>query len=119
MTKSTIKGNRLLDFAGRKEARVLEPHLASHTLSQREIIYGPNKAIETVHFVTNGVVSLVKKLETGETIEIGTVGPEGIVGASLALGSDRADHTAIVQVPGDSASRWPRRCCKRLDSFST
>jgi CRP-like cAMP-binding protein len=100
--KSATYSNRLLDLVPPKEARALEPHLESKILAQQLIVYEANKPIEHVYFVTHGVVSLVKKLDSGETIEIATVGPEGMVGTTLALGSETTDNRAIVQVPGEA-----------------
>lgn len=68
-------------------------------LAQQQVLYKANEPIDQVCFVTRGEVSLVKRLDAGETIEIATVGPEGMIGTTLALGSDSADHRAIVQVP--------------------
>jgi len=48
----------------------------------------------------------VKQLDDsdGSIVEIGTVGPEGMVGISLLLGTDVMDNRAFMQV-ADSASR--------------
>jgi CRP-like cAMP-binding protein len=100
--RSRNSGNRILELTSRKEARALEAHLESKNLTQQLILHEPNKPIDQVCFVTHGVVSLVKKLDSGETIEIATVGPEGMIGTTLALGPDRTDSRAIVQVPGEA-----------------
>lgn len=100
--KTPINGNRLLDLLPVREKRALEQHFESEALASGLILYDAGKPIEQVHFVTHGVVSLVKKLDSGETIEIATIGPEGMIGPTIALGSDTADHRAIVQVPGEA-----------------
>jgi CRP-like cAMP-binding protein len=103
MTKpSQLNGNRLLNLLSGREARALEKHLEPQDLVQQRVVYEAGEPIGEVHFITRGVVSLVKKLDTGENIEIATVGPEGMVGTTLALGTNRADHRAIVQVPGET-----------------
>src|SRR5262249_1776954 len=102
--RSSNHENDLLNMLSRKEARALEPYLQRKNLPQQVVLYEPDKRIEQVYFVTHGVVSLVKKLDSGETIEIATVGPEGMIGTPLALGSDTTDNRAIVQVPGESLS---------------
>lgn len=102
MTNGALNGNRLLGMLPQREARTLEQHLSERPLPQAELLHEANKAITRVYFVTRGVVSLVKRLDTGETIEIATVGPEGMVGTTLALGSETTDHRAIVQVPGEA-----------------
>jgi CRP-like cAMP-binding protein len=85
-----------------KEARVLEPHLEEHSLGTSQVLYDPNKPIEHAYFVTNGVVSLVKELDDGAIVEIATVGPEGMIGIPVVLGSETTDARAIVQVPGEA-----------------
>ena len=100
MTESRLNNNVILGLLPSKEARAIKEHLEAENLTQALVLHEPKKPIEDVRFVTHGVVSLVKKLDSGETIEIATVGPEGMVGSTLALGSDMADHRAIVQVPG-------------------
>jgi CRP-like cAMP-binding protein len=102
--KPNKHSNQLLNLLSRKEASALEPHLQRKNLPSQMVLYEPGKRIQQVYFVTHGVVSLVKKLDSGETIEIATVGPEGMIGAVLALGSDTTDNRAIVQVPGESLS---------------
>jgi CRP-like cAMP-binding protein len=99
---SELKGNRLLGLLPPRELRALAQHLEPIPLTQQKVMHEPNEPIGEVYFVTRGVVSLVKDLETGETIEIATVGPEGMIGTTLALGSDSSDHRAIVQVPGEA-----------------
>ena len=86
MTNATdLNGNSLLNLLPRSEARTLLRYLEPRELVQQKVLHEPREPIREVHFVTRGVVSLVKKLDTGEIIEIATVGPEGMVGATLAL----------------------------------
>jgi CRP-like cAMP-binding protein len=102
MTNNALNGNRLLSMLPRKEARTLKQHLNERPLPQAELLQEANRSITHVYFITRGVVSLVKRLEAGEIIEIATVGPEGMIGTTLGLGSDSVDHRAIVQVPGEA-----------------
>jgi CRP-like cAMP-binding protein len=103
MTNDTeLNGNRLLSLLPPKELRALERYLEPTELPLAQVLHDAGEPITQVHFVTHGVVSLVKTLEGGETIEIATVGPEGLIGTTLGLGSESADHRAIIQVPGQA-----------------
>jgi CRP-like cAMP-binding protein len=111
--KSRVNSNRLLGMLPLKEARALEPLLEEQSLPVSQSLYEANKPIEHVYFVTNGVVSLVKKLDEGDVVEIATVGPEGMIGIPVVLGSETADARAFVQVPGE-ALRMKASAFKRL-----
>jgi len=41
---------------------------------------------------------------------VATVGPEGMIGTTLALGSESVDHRAIVQVPGEALQVPSKEC---------
>ena len=55
--------------------------------------------VEYAYFVNSGVVSLVKAMEDGRSVEIAAVGTEGLLGLFAAYGFDRALVDHIVQVP--------------------
>jgi len=48
------------------------------------------------------VFSLVIRMRDGGTVEVGTIGNEGFVGAPVFLGADKSPTTAFCQVPGDA-----------------
>lgn len=100
--KSELAGNRLLALLPHRELRELQQHLQPYQLVQQKVLHEPLEPIDEVHFITRGVVSLVKDLDEGETIEVATVGPEGMIGTTLALGTQSSDQRAIVQVPGEA-----------------
>lgn len=111
MTDATqLNGNSILGLLPRREARALEQQLEPQALVQQKVLHEPHEPIGLVYFVIRGVVSLVKNLDTGETVEVATVGPEGMIGTTLALGSESADSRAIVQVPGEAL-------CMRASAF--
>jgi CRP-like cAMP-binding protein len=56
--------------------------------------------MEHVYFPEGGTVSLLAVLAEGDAVEVSTVGNEGIVGLSVALGGETSPHRATVQVPG-------------------
>lgn len=69
-------------------------------LTPRRVLYDPDKPIEHVYFPEDGVISLVSNLEEGSTLEIATIGKEGMVGVPVLLGAVSSPLQAFAQVPG-------------------
>jgi CRP-like cAMP-binding protein len=63
-------------------------------------IYEPNEPIESVYFPEAGVLSVVSLLANGTSIEIGTIGREGVSGSELLLQVDSSPFRCFVQVAG-------------------
>ena len=61
----------------------------------------PGEPIEWAYFLNGGLCSLIVVMSDGETVEIGVLGTEGILGANLAVGLNRSPHRAIVQMGAD------------------
>ena len=78
----------------------IRPHLERVTLDQKQVLFRANERLAVVHFPTTAVVSLVAALDSGETLEVGLTGREGLAGAVALpdVGSMPCDD--IVQIPG-------------------
>jgi CRP-like cAMP-binding protein len=50
------------------------------------------------------MASLVVAMQNSVTVETATIGPSGVIGASVGLGARRTFARAIVQLPGAAAS---------------
>jgi CRP-like cAMP-binding protein len=99
--KIHVRGkNRLLDALPRDEYDRLHPNLEKVSLPLKEILYEANGPIPHVFFPLNGVVSLVILMEGGFTLEVGTIGNEGMVGTPVFLGSESSPTRAVSQVSG-------------------
>jgi CRP-like cAMP-binding protein len=94
------------------ELAALQPDLEQVPLPFKQILYEPERPIEHVYFPHWGVVSLVTEFENGSTIEVATVGPEGMVGVPIFLEDEVMASRAIVQVPGEAA-RMQREAFRR------
>lgn len=80
-------------------------------------------AVECAFFPQTSVVSIIQNYASGESIEITTVGCEGVTGASwLVSGMSRSSFQHRVQIAG-SGLRLPRvefeRAFEQLPSFQT
>lgn len=92
--------NRLLELSHPLDLRRLRPHLQPVVLEYRQSLYEANKPITSVYFPIDGVASLVNTMADGSSIEVGTIGNEGIVGLPVILGDRLAPTSAYIQVPG-------------------
>ncbi len=92
--------NRLLSVLPPDELERLRPHLEPVTLSFRENLYRPNERISHVYFPCSAICSLVLTLEGGATVEVGTVGNEGMLGLHVFLGAGSVPGQSYCQIPG-------------------
>jgi CRP-like cAMP-binding protein len=95
-------GNRLLDSLPRPDLERLRPHLEAVSVGVKHVVYEPNGPIKHVYFPINCVISLVTYLEDGASVEMATIGLEGMVGLPIFLGTDTMPSRAFGQVPGDA-----------------
>jgi CRP-like cAMP-binding protein len=96
------ESNRLLAAMPKQEYARLEPHLKLVQLPVKEVLQEPDQRIEYVHFPRSGVISAVKDFDNGDTIEVATIGNEGVAGHSVALDVPIAGNKVFVQVPGEA-----------------
>jgi len=96
----TAAGIRLLQLMSAADLGLLEPHLIAVKLKLRDPIENPNKPIEIILFPTTGVASVVAK-QSGNEVEIGLVGCEGMTGSAVVLGNQHSANATYVQVVGD------------------
>jgi CRP-like cAMP-binding protein len=67
---------------------------------QQEVLCEQGGPMAHVYFPERGTISLLAVMADGDSIEVGTVGNEGMVGVSLALGSNTSPHRLTCQIPG-------------------
>jgi len=92
--------NLLIEGLPRKErARILE-RCETVNLSFGTILCEPGERITHVHFPLTGFISLVATVEGHPPLEMGLIGNEGMLGATLALGVADAPLRGVVQGAG-------------------
>jgi CRP-like cAMP-binding protein len=82
----------------------LAPMLEPVRVEVGEVLYEPGDPIRHIYFPHDCLVSLLGVAEGRMTLEVGLVGREGMLGATVALGHVVAQVRAVVQRAG-SASR--------------
>jgi CRP-like cAMP-binding protein len=93
--------NKLLAKLVRQELEVISPDLEPVELPLGQTLHEPFGPIDHVYFVERGVVSMVNESDTGDIVEVATIGPEGMVGFSVLLGVHSVPTRSLVQIPGD------------------
>jgi CRP-like cAMP-binding protein len=78
----------------------LRQHLQRVELEVRKVIYEPNRPIDFAYFVETGMISVVSIMNDGASIEVGTIGKEGMTGACVLLGAKSVPYQHFVQIAG-------------------
>jgi CRP-like cAMP-binding protein len=92
--------NRFLQSLTSADFERLRSNLEPIELVQGQPIYREDGPIDYLYFVDRGMISLVKTMKDGRTVEVSAVGIEGVLGWNAALGMKGALFDAVVQVPG-------------------
>jgi CRP-like cAMP-binding protein len=92
--------NLILRFLAPSAMQSIDQHLERVELLAGQVIYDMNAPIRYVYFVEKGLVSLVKSMKDGRTVEVGVVGIDGMTGVSGLLGIGTAAFESVVQIPG-------------------
>ncbi len=90
--------NRLLAALPEEEYLLLHPYLEPVQLPQHKILYSAGEEYQYAYFPSHSIISSVRIMENGSTIEIGVIGNEGMVGIPIVLNTGYSNSTAIVQV---------------------
>lgn len=94
--------NRIVDSVPRKNRAAFLGHCDTVELEFAQNLARPREKILHVYFPTTGFISLLATIAGGPQLEVGLVGNEGMLGASLLLGTETAPLHAIVQGAGSS-----------------
>ena len=87
-------------------------------MALRTVLYEANAPITHVFFLGRGVASIIAPVGDGASVEVGTVGNEGLVGLPLLFGVDREPAKAFIQV-ADGAVRVTAAAFQRAVAAST
>jgi len=113
LTEDQKIANRLLLTLPQLELRRLQPLLEHVDMARGDPIYEAGAPVKYIYFLNRGLISLVRTMRDGRTVEIGIVGNEGMTGSYTLFGIDNAVMDAMVQIPG-SALRISRKAIRNL-----
>jgi CRP-like cAMP-binding protein len=112
-----VASNRLLAALPLEERTALGADLEPITLEYRQVLHEPGDVTPFVHFPDSGVLSLLTVLGSGEAVELGHVGNEGMVDISVFLGLEASESRTVVQVPGQAQRMASDRFRDHLDAY--
>jgi CRP-like cAMP-binding protein len=70
-------------------------------IPQKRTLWEPGERVETVYFPVTGVMSLLSVTRDGASVEVATIGNEGMAGVAVFLGHrKRGVGRAMSQIPG-------------------
>ena len=95
-----ITDNRLLATLPDGARAALERHMHPVQLEQKEVLFRAHEPLATVFFPTSAVISFVAHLESGEALEVGLVGRDGLAGTSVFPGISTMSCDGLVQIAG-------------------
>lgn len=93
--------NHILNALSEEDYERLIPHLEQVDLPLSEIIYHPEETIKYLYFLNNGMSSVIATTPLGESVEIGVIGREGIIGVNVLLGISSTPHETLIQQAGE------------------
>ncbi|CAO3420404.1 Crp/Fnr family transcriptional regulator [Azospirillum endophyticum] len=93
--------NLILRSLSPSEEALVRPYLDAIFLPQKMTLFRPDEDIAHVYFIEQGCASLLNILPDGDTVEVGTVGNEGLVGIPVLLEADRMPCQCDIQIPGN------------------
>lgn len=92
--------NRLLDALPRRVLQEIRKECELIELTFGDILCQPGDRIRDVYFPTGSFISLVATVDGNNSLEVGLIGNEGMLGISLALGVEFSSLRALVQGSG-------------------
>jgi CRP-like cAMP-binding protein len=93
-------GNWLLGALPDNDFARLAPMLEQVQIDVGDVLCEPGDAFKHIYFPHDSLVSLLGVAEGRMTLEVGLVGREGMLGATVALGHELAQVRAVVQRAG-------------------
>ncbi len=97
----TAQSNHLLATLPRASLERILPDLHLRPLKMRQVLQPRGEAFDHVVFPLLGVASMISMGDSGDSVEVATIGCEGMVGLPLFLGGLVAAVDVFVQVPGE------------------
>jgi CRP-like cAMP-binding protein len=95
-----LRPNRLLEALSPSERARIEPYLEPVDLTYRQVIAQSGSPITHAFFLHDAASSTVTEFPSGDLVEVGATGSEGLAGHGLLYGTMPATSSVIVHVPG-------------------
>jgi len=93
-------GNAILELLSPEQWSRLESAVTCETLNVGQVLERAGEPPTHLYFPAGAVISILGRAPNGKAIEVGMVGRDGAIGASLVLGGPQATADAIVRFAG-------------------
>ena len=100
--RSSPGENRLLQRLAATDFSRSSRSSKKRSWSQGDVLHPAGEPIDHVYFPISGMVSMLSIMRTGQAVEIGVIGREGVAGASIVAEGSRSFAQAMVQMPGEA-----------------
>jgi CRP-like cAMP-binding protein len=107
--------SRVLSLLPEAERKRILARCQRVEMPAKELLFRADEPIPYVYFPLWGMASLVLGTQSGVTVEVGTVGNEGMVGMPVYFGADRSPTQGIWQVAGESLRMGTREFRRELE----
>jgi len=104
--------NDLLGSLPPADFGLIGPALKEIPLRHGDVLLEPGERVSAIYFPLSGLISILSVMRSGEVVETGIVGRDGVCGALSALSSGHAQSRAVVQVGGSAARISPAQLLK-------
>lgn len=94
--------NQILTGLSKSDYQHFFSQLELVSLAQGEVIYEAHGPLDYVYFPVTAVFSMLVTMEDGNTVEVGPVGREGLVGLRVFLGAETTPERVIVHIAGNA-----------------
>jgi len=98
--ETTRPRNLILQRLPDEQYRGIMRHLVPVDMPSGMRLGEPNRPLEYVYFPVAGLISVHSLTERGESVEVGSIGREGLSGVSGLLGHVQMPHSVVVQGAG-------------------
>jgi CRP-like cAMP-binding protein len=110
-------GNLLLAGLPRAESERLIARCTVVDLAFGHVVCEQGARIRHVYFPTGSFISLISAIDAQPRLEVGLIGTEGMLGASLLLGVNVAPLRALVQGSGSALRMDAARFSRELEQY--
>jgi CRP-like cAMP-binding protein len=105
--------NALLATATEADRRRLVPHLSVAHLFEKDVLEDPSRPLEYVYFLEDGLAMLCAVARGANPVGLALIGPEGMTGLSLLLGTEAPLFQCVVKRHGP-ALRLPAATLRQI-----
>ena len=92
--------NRLLDALPLSEQAALQSRLKPVSLPLNTVVYEADAKPRYAFFMTSGIASIVTSMVSGDAVEVGLIGHEGVSASIHLLGKQQGSSRCFMQVAG-------------------